>query len=392
MGSDLLSPMKPVPDLAMRGGDNPHPEWDALERQIAVEAFKYFLSNPVFMERGIRWTYNWAHFNTLWMTKDLKRIDLLYRTAPYPQYIEVETSTYCNLKCRICEHTYWDEPNVHMTFPQFKHIFDQFPDLKWIGLTGIGESWTNPDFEKILRYVKNRGVYVELYDSFYFTDDDKARLQVELGIERVFVSIDAATKETSEKIRVGSDFDLVLNNVKRLDAWKKRLHSYYPELIFHIIVTKDNIHELIDYLYMIRKSNVDTTFIQYTRMLHRFPEVEDMFVEISDELIQQLTEETEKLGFQIGWNATVPKVKPPLSECVAWWMPFIFVDGTVIPCCALNEQNDRSWQREFSLGNIFETPFKEIWNNEEYTNMRGKLKEGECPRNCSRCPIYDVNK
>lgn len=377
-------------DIMMRGGDNPNLNLNGLERQISMNALTRFNSNPVFMQKGPKWTYNWTHFNTLWMTKNQTLIDLLYEYAPYPEYIEVETTTYCNLKCKICEHTYWDEPNVHMTFEQFKHIVDQFPTLKWIGMTGIGEAWTNPDFEQMLRYIKARGTYVELYDSFYFTDDYKARLQVELGVEKVFVSLDAASKETYEKIRVGSDFDRVIENVKRVDKWKKKLNKYFPELCFHFIVTKDNIHEVIDYLHMVRNLGIDAHFIQFTRMLHNFPEAEEQFVEIPDELIQEVTEEARKLGIQIGWNATVPTVKPAISECTAWWMPFFFVDGTTIPCCALNEGNHREWQRSTSLGNIFEQSFREIWWNTAYTNMRTVLSEGECPVNCSRCPIYEV--
>lgn len=378
-----------IADLATRGGDNPDPELNKLEKQIIQTALHRFERNPVFTEKGLKWTYNWTHFNTLWMSKDQKIIDLLHKKAPYPQYIEVETTTACNLKCKICEHTYWDEPNQHMTFDQFKHIIDQFPTLKWIGMTGIGEAWTNPEFEQMLRYIKSRGTYVELYDSFYFTDDDKARLQVELGVEKIFASIDGATKETYETIRVNSDFDRVMENVKRLDVWKKRLKKYFPELCFHFVVTKDNIDEVVTYLDIIRESKVDVHLVQYTRMLHEYPEVKDQFVEIPQELRKDITQRAQELGIPIGWNATVPQIKPPASTCLAWWMPFILVDGTVIPCCALNEQNDRDWQRATSLGNIFETPFREIWKNDEYVNMRKQLHEGTIPHNCARCSIYE---
>ena len=336
-----MNSLTPALDLAMRGGDNPDQEINELEKRIAQGALQRFEMNPVFTDKGLRWTYYWTHFNVFWMSKDPKIIDLLYTKAPYPQYIEVETTTACNLQCRICEHTYWDEPNVHMTFPQFKHIVDQFPSLKWIGMTGIGEAWTNPEFERMLRYVKGKGIYVELYDSFFYTDDEKARLQVELGVEKIFVSLDAATKETYESIRVGSNWDLVTGNIVKLDKWKKRLHKYFPELCFHFIVTNDNIHEMVDYLDMIRELGVDVHFVQFTRMLHDFPEVKDQFVEIPEDIKEAVLKRGQELGIQVGWNATVPQHKPPASTCLAWWMPFVFVDGTVIPCCALNEQNDR---------------------------------------------------
>jgi len=384
--------LTPATDLVMRGGDNPNEEINAIEKQIAQVALQRFATNAVFAEKGLRWSYNWTHFNTFWMAKNPQIIDLLYKHEPYPQYLEVEITTVCNLKCRICEHTYWDEPARNMTFDQFKYIIDQFPDLKWLGMTGIGESFLNPDFLKMVEYVKRRGIYVELYDSFYFIDDESARRLVELGVEKIFASIDGATKETYEKIRVGSDFDKVWENVKHLDKWKKRLKSYFPELCFHYIVTKDNIREVIDYLELLRSLKLDVQFVQYTRMLHAYPEVRDMFVEIPEKTLQDITKRANELGIQIGWNATVPQIKPPMETCVAWWMPFVFVTGEVIPCCCLNEQNDRPWQRETSLGNIFEKPFREIWYGEEYTKMRRALLEKRVPRNCARCSICEVKR
>jgi len=382
--------LTPALDIAMRGGDNPNSELDEVERQIAAGALQRLASNPVFADRGLKWTYNWTHFNTWWMTKNPKLVDLLFKHEPYPQYIEVETTTTCNLRCRICEHTYWDEPARNMTFDQFRYVVDQFPDLKWIGMTGIGESFCNPDFLRMVEYVKSRGVYVELYDSFYYIDDDGARRLVELGVEKIFASIDGATKLTYEAIRRGSDFDRVWDNVKRLDKWKKRLNRYFPELCFHYIVTRDNIGEVVEYLELLRRLKLDVHFVQYTRMLHDFPEISEMFVEIPEETQETITQRANELGINIGWNATVPAVKPPVAECTAWWMPFIFVDGTVIPCCCLNEGNHREWQRETSLGNIFETPFREIWDGDEYRNMRRTLWRGEVPRNCARCSIYEV--
>jgi len=69
--------LSPAIDFVMRGGSNPDPEMDEWERRIAETAFQRFSTNPVFAERGLRWTYNWTHFNTFWMSKNQKIIDLL---------------------------------------------------------------------------------------------------------------------------------------------------------------------------------------------------------------------------------------------------------------------------------------------------------------------------
>ena len=70
-------------------------------------------------------------------------------------------------------------------------------------------------------------------------------------------------------------------------------------------------------------------------------------------------------------------------------MPYITVTGHVFPCCAMNEQNERRKQKELAMGNVFETSFKEIWNNRRYKNLRKKIRSGEFPPYCVGCPIYE---
>ncbi|OFV67074.1 MAG: Radical SAM domain protein [Candidatus Syntrophoarchaeum butanivorans] len=342
--------------------------------------------------KGFRWTYNYIHFSTLYMTKNPLLIKLLQWLEPYPSYIEVEITTKCNLKCIMCEHTYWDEPSRDMSFEDFKKIVDQFPKLKWIGLTGIGESFLNKDFIKMLRYVKSKGIYVELYDTFYFIDENNAKELIKLGVDKLILSFDAATKETYEKIRVGSDFDRVVNNLKNFIRLKNEMNSHFPEMEFHYIISRANVHEVPDYIELIRSLVPDTPEIFFTRMLHEFEETKDLFVEIPQEIVEHAEAKARDLGVKISWNLDVPAVKPPINHCVAWYMPFIFVTGHVIPCCSGNEANQREFQKETSLGNVFEASFKEIWRGAKYKELRRKIRRGEVPEPCKNCCLYDVGR
>ena len=124
---------------------------------------------------------------------------------PYPQTMEIEITTKCHLKCVICEHTYWKEPGYDMSFDQFKHIINQFPDLKWIGTSGIGSNFLNKDYMKMLRYLKDRSVYVEFFDSFDLIDESIANELIDMKIDKIWMSFDGANKEDYDKIRCGTN-------------------------------------------------------------------------------------------------------------------------------------------------------------------------------------------
>ncbi len=346
-------------------------------------------------KKGIKYTYNYIYFYIFWgrIRKHPFLIKLLNWLAPYPSYIEIEVTTKCNLKCIICEHTYWNEPNRDMSFEQFKGIIDQFPRLKWIGLTGIGESFINKDFIKMLRYVKSKDIIVELYDSFYFINEKVAQELIEIEIDNIFVSFDAATKETYEKIRVGSDFDIVMNNIKKFIQIKKAMNSYFPRFNFHYIVNKLNYQEVLEYIDLINTlTYAEEANIQFTQMLHSFKEVENLFIQIPPELIKEVEQKAKQLGINISWNLDTPQIKPPINECIEWTMPFIFVTGHIIPCCSGNEAGHRNFQKETALGNVSEQNFKKIWKSERYTTFRKMLCEGKIPLQCKNCCLYSLKR
>jgi len=343
--------------------------------------------------KGIKYTFNYVHFYLLYPTKNPLLIKLLYWLETCPSYLEVEVTTRCNLRCIICEHTYWREENRDMSFEEFKSIIDQFPKLKWIGLTGIGESFLNKDFLKMLRYVKDKDIFVELYDNFFLIDRETARELIAMAIDKIYISLDAATKDTYEKIRVGSDFERVVRNLKNFFQAKKEMKAHFPEIAFHYIVNKLNLSEMPQYIELVRSIvGEESATVQFSRMLHAFKGTKDLFTEVPAEIVQATEKKAREFNLKVVWSADTPQIKPPISKCTEWTMPFIFVNGDVIPCCAGNEAENRDFQKKTALGNIFKQDFKEIWRGERYKNLRKMLKKGNIPASCRNCPLYQLNK
>ncbi|MBN1622352.1 MAG: radical SAM protein [Endomicrobiales bacterium] len=323
--------------------------------------------------------------------------DWIYRInpfwAPHPQTMEVEVTTRCHLKCLICEHTYWNEPARDMSFDEFKHVVDQFPKLKWIGLTGIGSSFLNKDFMKILRYLKERHVFIEFYDHFDLINRDIAEELIRIGVDKIWVSMDAATKETYEKIRPGANFDKSIENIRTMFKLKEELRSPSPEIWFHYIVNTENMKEMGDYVDLVNsivpRNNTNYATLIYFTALLQFKEVLHLFPKIPAELRDSVIAKANKYGLYINWNENVTCDKY-IRDCTKWVEPFVLVTGHVQPCCAINMANDRNFQKENAWGNLFTEDFKDIWNSEKVKSFKKMIHNNKQPKVCKNCRIYRV--
>jgi len=336
--------------------------------------------------------------NYLWVsifTRDAGAalFDPIYRIwpslAPYPEAIEIEVTTRCHLRCIICEQAYWHEKPRDMTFEEFKRIVDQFPRLKWIGMTGIGSSFLNKDYLRMLKYLKSRSIFIEFYDSFDLINEDVSRQLIEMGVDKIWLSCDASTKETYEKIRIGTKWEKVMKNVRDFVRIKREKHTPIPEFWFHYVVTSLNINEMTDFLDLVYsvvgKDTNYATLITFSAVL-RFPQVQYLWVDIPKSLIRDIEKKARKLGLFVNWNQDITPTQQ-MCRCTKWTEPFILATGHVQPCCIINEANTREHQKKYSFGNVFTESFADIWEGKYREGVR-KIHRGEMPEICRYCRAF----
>jgi hypothetical protein len=77
-----------------------------------------------------------------------------------PEILDLEISSgKCSGNCRFCyKQNGIHEPEVNMTFDQFKNIFDKMPKILNQIAFGVCDSHTNPDMFKMMRYAREHGV------------------------------------------------------------------------------------------------------------------------------------------------------------------------------------------------------------------------------------------
>ncbi|MBI4962252.1 MAG: radical SAM protein [Desulfomonile tiedjei] len=322
--------------------------------------------------------------------------DTLYRLfpllGPYPRQLEIEVTTACNLKCTICEHTYWTEKPSHMSFDEFKRIIDQFPGLRWVGMTGIGSGFLNPEYMRMLRFLKEeKRSFVEFFDHFYLLDEATSTELIRMGINKIWVSLESAHKESYNKIRVGSDFDTVIRNLQSMMRAKRVMKSPIPELWFHFIINKHNVDEMEDYVDLVadlakEERGLSVPIIYWTNLLP-FEEVEALVARPERSRMLEIERLCRDRGIFSVVNENVACDKP-MSSCTKWNEPFVLVTGHLQPCCALNEANDRRYQEEHAFLNILEVDFKRWWHSDAKWEFIANLKQGKVNPVCKNCHIF----
>lgn len=317
---------------------------------------------------------------------------LLSNPMSYPSFIQLEPTTGCNLKCEMCEHSYWSQINRQMSYKEFVHIIEQFPFLDSINLTGIGESLLNKDFLEMVGYLKKKKVRVFFNTNATLLNEKVSKKLVESGLDEIHISFDAATPETYNKIRKGADFHKVINNIKKLVETKKRMNKDLPKIRIVCMMMKNNFYELPKLVELAKELGVDDiSFFEITT----FDKIKSMAIKGIDK------KQAFSIFKRIEENAKERNIKTEICSnsllgtkygCILPWITcFITCEGYVMPCCQVTQKNDRDKMIErFSFGNLLEDDFRNIWKSKKYKNFRKSLKTGNLPSICKECPYYQI--
>lgn len=299
--------------------------------------------------------------------------------------VGLEACTLCQLDCPGCgmriHGNYCEIGGGFLTLANFKKFLALNPNVREINLAHMGEVFLNPQLANILRYAHSHQVDIDIWDvNFNHVDDEVLELMVTCGVRNIKFSIDGASPEAYAWYRRGGDFNKVINNIKKLNNYKKLHRSTLPMLHWQYILFPSN-----DNLKEINKAK---------KMAQELGMNEVVFVK---DICGHVPSNLEMIKKETGLDYATPSAHSQHRvfrwlRCYNLWnYPRINYDGRVLGCCgSVNDYGGEGVNAfEMSLEKIYQLP---LIRDTQAMLMGKKDKNGQRivrkDSPCFKCDVY----
>ena len=323
------------------------------------------------------------------------------KVSGLPPLLKIDISPICSLQCPSCLHSSPEDRNLplleaqrfgkhdRMSVEDFTRIINQVKRrIFGVSLFYYGDPYAHPQVDELCGIARaaNVNVHVTTHFSYNFSD---ARIEkiVRSGLSHLTVAVDGASQETYGITRVGGKLSLVLSNLQRVAKYRKDHKLKWP---FIQVQYLQHAHHPAGEADRVRAMVSELGIDQFTvgDGLHLTPSRELWNVVLYD--IDHYS-----IGAPLKPKA-VPRCMLPYFNMVVRY------NGDVIPCCMYRQgRQHANVDGRATLGNLFQQPLEDIWNNDRYAENRRlvsdptalsedpKLKESFC-YGCRR--ITDVTE
>lgn len=293
-----------------------------------------------------------------------------YLNEKFPSQINLDITMFCNLRCIHCPYESVTHPmgksRVNMSIDLHSKIIDEIAVsgkniTRYIRYTGDGEPLIHPNISEMITYAsKTLSLPINLTTNGSFLNEKKIDELILSGVTVFDVSIDAASKEVYEQIRVGGDFNQVVANT--LNAVRRTSELKDVSVVVSFVKQKLNLHEV----------DLFTKFWQQSG-------VKDVIIRNGHSAAGAIKSRAKEM-----WDEA-PKVRTP---CLYPWERLVVkADGEITYCPA-------DWHHIAGVGNLNSKRISEVWQSDELKTLRKNHIENTLPENsfCGKCPDWSVIK
>ena len=304
-----------------------------------------------------------------------------------PEVIYVEPVARCNFRCIMCDLQGLPDRKrgEDLTFEDFKTVFQSMEGVVQAKMNGTGENLLHKQIFDMLEIVAGADVWIQMSTNASLMHHRDAHRRLIDLVGELQISIDGATRETFEAIRIGAQFDKVTENARLANEYAASKGGA-PNTRSLTVLQRDNRHELAD---MVRLA-ADLGFKRQTFSVALIDSGNAGIAKVIEELRDYppltltdgwaLVELGERLGVEVSFIDhhslyTRKNICPyPFDRT------FVASTGRLAPCCKVNPMFcDLGDARDFAA----------TWNGPVYREFRKAHIDGNIPPVCQAC--YDLS-
>ncbi len=285
-------------------------------------------------------------------------------TPNYPISVILELVNRCDLECTMCYQGFRnDAEKSTLQLPDLENLFEDFKKNK---LDALLFSTSEPLLYKNFFKVLELATKADIMDLFLFTNgkllnSKNSDLILKSSLTRLFVSIDAASEETYDKVRIPVNkkilntnrLETIENNVKNFIKLRNSMGLKLPLTRVSFVALRENVHE------------VDKFIEKWIDIVDSVEIQKENSIDFYDDLLKKKFGKNKLLLNK--YNCNEP-----------WGQVTIHADGEVGPCC-------NTVGRNLPIGNVLKTNLKEIWQGNVMQEIRNSFLENKPKKVCQLC-------
>jgi radical SAM protein with 4Fe4S-binding SPASM domain len=318
----------------------------------------------------------------------------------------------CNLRCVMCHFSaeaYYRRKKHEISVEDFERIAEQvFPLCAQVSLSIGTEPLLHSRIGELVAIAASYRIpWIYMHTNGLLLTERLIEQLIDARFNQLSISIDAATRDTYEKIRVGGQFEKLITNIRAVGQARLRRGTATPHVCFNVVLMRSNITELpaiVQLAHDLGVSGVAAVHMMHFREAMVDPERESL--RHHKDLCNRMLEEAGALAARLGMPTQLPERFATSSAALgsvrtesrhrdlmylpredkrpsAPGCPFpqhfvgIDADGSVFPC--------GWWHGETPMGNIRTESFEQIWTT-TYARLRAEHRNGVLRTICETCP------
>lgn len=186
----------------------------------------------------------------------------------YPKRVNLAYDNHCNLSCPSCRPgmiTSNEEKRVALDKITERNIYPLLAKAEEVYVTGSGDPFASRTFRKLLGWISDESAphlkVVLMTNGMLFTAKEWAKFPNLKGkVKLVKVSMDGARKESHEKLRRGSKWEVMMENLPFIGTLlqKGEIESY--ELVF--VLQQDNYAEMGEFVDLAKRVGANRVYLE----------------------------------------------------------------------------------------------------------------------------------